>query len=178
MQQQQPPPQSNIMLTSLDKIPLKPSNNTNIDDMSDDPIVKDVLSEFEKELLLNEKQANNYNINYQQQSQQQQQPLQQQQQQQPQQQQQQQQHQQHQQYQQPQRTSNSKNLNNYIDNILITKTFIICIIVALIINPYIYNTIISKIPTNLSTLFDSYNYFIKLGLIFIAIYLFMFYKLV
>jgi hypothetical protein len=171
MQQQQPPPQSNIMLTSLDKIPLKPSNNTNIDDMSDDPIVKDVLSEFEKELLLNEKQANNYNINYQQQSQQQQQPLQQQQQ--PLQQQ-----QQHQQYQQPQRTSNSKNLNNYIDNILITKTFIICIIVALIINPYIYNTIISKIPTNLSTLFDSYNYFIKLGLIFIAIYLFMFYKLV
>jgi len=172
MQQQQPPPQSNIMLTSLDKIPLKPSNNTNIDDMSDDPIVKDVLSEFEKELLLNEKQANNYNINYQQQ---QQQPLQQQQQ--PQQQPLQQQHQQ-QQYQQPQRTSNSKNLNNYIDNILITKTFIICIIVALIINPYIYNTIISKIPTNLSTLFDSYNYFIKLGLIFIAIYLFMFYKLV
>jgi hypothetical protein len=178
MQQQQSPPQSNIMLTSLDKIPLKPSNNTNIDDMSDDPIVKDVLSEFEKELLLNEKQANNnYNINYQQQPQQPQQQYQQQQPQQPQ-----------QQYQQPQSyqqrpsnsnsNSNSKNLNNYIDNILITKTFIICIIVALIINPYIYNTIISKIPANLSTLFDSYNYFIKLGLIFITIYLFMFYKLV
>ena len=44
MQQQQPPPQqSNIMLTSLDKIPLKTSNINNTDDMSDDPIVKDVV---------------------------------------------------------------------------------------------------------------------------------------
>jgi hypothetical protein len=72
---------------------------------------------------------------------------------------------------------NSKSIKTYIDNILLTKTFIICIIVALVINPYIYNTIISKIPADLSTLFDSYNYLIKLGLIFITIYLFMFYKL-
>jgi hypothetical protein len=167
MQQQQPPQQSNIMLTSLDKIPQKPSNNISADDMSDDPIVKDVLSEFEKELLINEQQANNntnnYNINYQQQQQPppQQQP---------------------QQYQQPppqQRNMNTVKPNKlYIDNILLTKTFIICIIVALIINPYIYNTIISKIPENISTLLDSNNYLIKLGLIFIAIYLFMFYKLV
>ena len=61
MQQQQPPSQqSNNMLTSLDKIPQKPSNNS-IDDMSDDPIVKDVLSEFEKELLISEQQVNNTN---------------------------------------------------------------------------------------------------------------------
>ena len=55
MQQQQPPPQqSTIMLTSLDKIPQKQSNNVSVDDMSDDPLVKDVLSEFEKELNINE----------------------------------------------------------------------------------------------------------------------------
>jgi hypothetical protein len=168
MQQQQPPPQqSTIMLTSLDKIPQKPSNNISVDDMSDDPVVKDVLSEFEKELLINEQQANNnnYNINYQQQPQQQ---PQQQQQFQPQQQ---------QQFQQRPQMQNSKSIKTYIDNILLTKTFIICIIVALVINPYIYNTIISKIPADLSTIFDSYNYLIKLGLIFITIYLFMFYKL-
>jgi hypothetical protein len=158
------------MLTSLDKIPQKQSNNVSVDDMSDDPLVKDVLSEFEKELNINEQHQNNknYNINYQQH----QQPPQQQQlpppQQLP--------PQQQQQYQQ--RNQNSKTLSNYIDNILITKSFIICIIVALIINPYIYSTIISKIPADLSTLFDSYNYLIKLILIFITIYIFMFYKLV
>jgi hypothetical protein len=166
MQQQQPPAQqSTIMLTSLDKIPQKPSNNISVDDMSDDPVVKDVLSEFEKELLINEQQANNnnYNINYQQQPQQQPQ--------------QQQQFQPQQQFQQRPQMQNSKSIKTYIDNILLTKTFIICIIVALVINPYIYNTIISKIPADLSTMFDSYNYLIKLGLIFITIYLFMFYKL-
>ena len=130
MQQQQPPPQqSTIMLTSLDKIPQKQSNNVSVDDMSDDPLVKDVLSEFEKELNINEQHQNNknYNINYQQH----QQPPPQQQlpppQQLP--------PQQQQQYQL--RNQNSKTLSNYIDNILITKSFIICIIVALIINPYI-----------------------------------------
>lgn len=170
MQQQQPPQQSNIMLTSLDKIPLKPSNNT--DDMSDDPVVKDVLNEFEKELSLNE-QKSNYNINY---NQQQQIPQQQQQQQLPLPQQQIPLPQQQIQYQQ-QRLGIPQYKNNYIDNVLLTKTFIICIIIALIINPVIYNTIISKIPINLMSIFETYNYIIKLGLIFIIIYLFMFYKL-
>ena len=64
MQQQQPPPQqSTIMLTSLDKIPQKQSNNVSVDDMSDDPLVKDVLSEFEKELNINE-QHQIENINH------------------------------------------------------------------------------------------------------------------
>ena len=170
MQQQQLPQQSNIMLTSLDKIPLKSSNINTADDMSDDPIVKDVLNEFEKELSLNE-QKSNYNINYNQQQPQQQIPQQQIPQQQipqqqiptP-------------QYQQ-QRFSGSQNKNNYIDNVLLTKTFIICIIIALITNPVIYSTIISKIPINISIIFETYNYVIKLALIFITIYLFMFYKL-
>lgn len=172
MQQQQPPQQSNIMLTSLDKIPLKSSNINTADDMSDDPIVKDVLNEFEKELSLNE-QKSNYNINY---NQQQQMPQQPQMPQIPQQSQIPQQQIAPPQYQQ-QRFSGSQNKNNYIDNVLLTKTFIICIIIALITNPVIYSTIISKIPLNFSIIFETYNYVIKLALIFITIYLFMFYKL-
>jgi len=156
------------MITPIDKIPLKTSGANITDDMADDPIVKDVLNEFEKELSLNEQTIkNNYLINN---NQQQQQPLYHplQQQLQPQQQQQQ------QQQLQPQQSSTQI---NYIDNVLITKTFIICIVIAIVINPVIYNTILSKIPENLSGIFDNYNYIIKIILIFIALYALMFYKL-
>jgi len=137
----------NNMITSIDKIPLKTSGATITDDMVDDPIVKDVLNEFEKELSMNEQTIkNNYQINNNSQS--------------------------PQQYQQSQQQS-----KNYIDNVLITKTFIICIVVAIIINPYIYNTIISKIPDNISIILDSYNYIIKIILAFITLYALMFYKL-
>lgn len=157
----------NNMITSIDKIPLKTSGATITEDMVDDPIVKDVLNEFEKELSMNEQTIkNNYQINnnLQYQSQQPvqqplqpiQQPIQ-------------------QQY-QPLYQSQKQSVN-YIDNVLITKTFIICIVVAIIINPYIYNTIISKIPNNISILLDSYNYIIKIILAFITLYLLMFYKL-
>ena len=67
---------------------------------------------------------------------------------------------------------------NYIDNELITKTFIICIIMAIITNPYIYDTLISKIPENISNIFISYNYIIKLIILFIVIYGMMFYNLI
>ena len=158
----------NNMITSIDKIPLKTSGAIITDDMADDPIVKDVLNEFEKELSMNEQTIkNNYQINNNSQSQQQYQQSQQQQYQQSQ-----------QQYQQsPQQSQQSQQPINYIDNILITKTFIICIVVAIIINPYIYNTIISKIPDNISIILDSYNYIIKIILAFITLYALMFYKL-
>ena len=167
----------NNMITSIDKIPLKTSGAIITDDMADDPIVKDVLNEFEKELSMNEQTIkNNYQINNNSQSQQQYQQSQQSQQQQYQQSQQQQ--SQQQQYQQSQQQSQqSQQPINYIDNILITKTFIICIVVAIIINPYIYNTIISKIPDNISIILDSYNYIIKIILAFITLYALMFYKL-
>jgi hypothetical protein len=174
MQQQQPQPQSqNNMITPIDKIPLKTAGILSTDDMSDDPIVKDVLTEFEQELSLNNQQQmskNNYQINNNQQQQYQQQQYQQQQQ------------QQQQQYQQqpipqiPYQSSPVKQIN-YIDNILITKTFIICIIIAIVTNPYIYSTIISNIPDNFSAIIEPYNYFIKIIVIFIAIYAMMFYKL-
>ena len=162
MQNQSP----NNMITSIDKIPLKTSGSNITEDMTDDPIVKDVLNEFEKELSLNEQTIkNNYQINnnqYQQPQMQPQQPPQMQPQQQP-------------QMQQPQMQQQQQ--INYIDNILITKTFIICIIIAIIINPYIYNTIISKIPENISIILDNYNYIIKIILTFIILYALMFYKL-
>ena len=156
------------MITPIDKIPLKTSGANITDDMVDDPIVKDVLNEFEKELSLNEQTIkNNYLINnnqHQQQLQQQQQPLY---------------HplQQQLQPQQPQLQQQQSSKINYIDNELITKSFIICIVIAIIINPVIYNTILSKIPENISGILDNYNYIIKIILIFIALYALMFYKL-
>lgn len=163
------------MITPIDKIPLKTSGNNITDDMADDPIVKDVLNEFEKELSLNDQSMkNNYLINNnQQQQQQQQQP-------QPQQLQQSYQPQPLQQpYQHPlqQQLPQQPAQISYIDNILITKTFIICIVISIVINPVIYNTIISKIPENISVMLDNYNYIIKIILIFIALYVLMFYKL-
>ena len=155
----------NNMITSIDKIPLKTSGANITEDM-DDPIVKDVLNEFEKELSMNEQTIkNNYQINNNSQYQPQQpiqQPIQQ-----PMQ----------QQYQPSYQSQQQQQPINYIDNVLITKTFIICIVVAIIINPYIYNTIISKIPDNISIILDSYNYIIKIILAFITLYALMFYKL-
>ena len=167
-------PSNNIMITSIDNIPVKQNGDAAItDDMNDDPIVRDVLSEFEKELALTTK--NNYQINYDQQ----QQPQQQQQQQQPQQQQQFQQQQQSQQQPQPQQQPKiTKKQDFHIDNEIVVKVFIICIIVALVTNPFIYSTILSKVPENISLILDNYNYFIKLILIFIILYLLIFYKCV
>lgn len=152
----------NNMITSIDKIPLKPSvNNLNNDDLTD-PMVKDVLNEFEKELSLQEKQSK-YVINDQPPQQQplyQPPPLQ-------------------PQYQPPPVIKKQDTISkNYIDNELITKTFIICIIMAIITNPYIYDTLISKIPENISNIFISYNYIIKLIILFIVIYGMMFYNLI
>lgn len=160
------------MITPIEKVPLKTSGANITDDMADDPIVKDVLNEFEKELSINEQSSNknNYKINnnqpsyqehnqYQQQQQPQLQP------------------QQQAQLQQPQPRLQQQGQINYIDNILITKTFIICIIVAIVTNPYIYNTVISKIPENFSVILEAHNYIIKIILIFISLYALMFYKL-
>ena len=49
---------------------------------------------------------------------------------------------------------------------------------AIITNPYIYDTLISKIPENISNIFISYNYIIKLIILFIVIYGMMFYNLI
>lgn len=153
-------PSNNIMITSIDNIPVKQNGATITDDMNDDPMVRDVLSEFEKELALTST-SNNYEVNYDPPPQQlppQQLPP--------------------QETPQPQKPKSSKKQEFYIDNEIIVKVFIICIIVALVTNPYIYTTILSKVPENISLILDNYNYFIKLIIIFIILYLMIFYKLV
>jgi hypothetical protein len=172
MQQQQPPPKiQNNMITEIDKIPLK-TNETSVTDDMNDPLVKDVLNEFENELLLSNKpiinnnykinnddndiQRNNYQPELQSQSQLQPQPQ--------------------QQLNRNMKSSSKNEKIKYYDELLLNKSFIICIIIAIIINPYIFSTIINNLPENISSIFDSYNYFIKLGLIFLAIYLLMIYK--
>lgn len=151
MQQQQ-----NNMITSLDKIPMKsPANVSNNDDLSD-PIVKNVLDEFEQELLMQQKPKYNIHDTPQQQFQPQYRPS-----------------PQPQPQQQPQKITKC-----YIDNELITKAFIICIVMAIITNPYIYDTLITKMPDNISVILDSYNYIIKIILLFVAIYGMMFYNLI
>jgi hypothetical protein len=162
MQQQN----QNNMITSIDKIPLKSSSNgQNTDDLTD-PIVRDVLNEFEHELSLHEKQSK-YTINDNKIPEQQipSQPLQQQQ-------------YQPSQYTAPPQQKQQTQSINYINNELLTKTFIICIVIALITNPYIYETIINKIPSNISSLLDTYNYIIKIIILFISIYAMMFYNLI
>ena len=158
-------PSNNIMITSIDKIPLKQNGGGAVtDDMTDDPIVRDVLSEFEKELAMTT--GNNYQINYDQQqpppqqeqqlpSQPLQQPL---------------------SLPQPPQPKIAKKQDFHIDNEIVVKVFIICIIVAFVTNPYIYSTILSKVPENISLLLDNYNYFIKLIIIFVVLYLLIFYK--
>jgi len=161
MEQSQPQQQSqNHMITPIEKIPLKTVGNAN-DEINDDPMIRDVLNEFEKELAINETH-NKYKINDQIPVQQIQQPIQQ-----PVQ----------QPIQQVQPVVKVKKTKCYIDNELIVKSVIICIIVAIIINPYIYSTILSKIPENFSLILDANNYFVKLLLIFIAIYALFFYNL-
>ena len=162
MQQPQSPQQSqsqNNMITPIDKIPLKTTGGSP-DDSTDDPMIRDVLNEFEQELAINESQSSRYKINEQKPVYQPQPP---------------QQSPQPQQLQQP--VVKAQKNNSYIDNELVVKSFIICIVIAIIINPYIFSTILSKVPENISVMLNSYDYFIKLSLIFVAIYVLFFYNL-
>jgi hypothetical protein len=61
MEQSQPQQSQNHMITPIEKIPLKTSGNAN-DEMNDDPMIRDVLNEFEKELAITET-TNKYKIN-------------------------------------------------------------------------------------------------------------------
>uniref|UniRef100_A0A6C0CE58 Transmembrane protein n=1 Tax=viral metagenome TaxID=1070528 RepID=A0A6C0CE58_9ZZZZ len=165
MQQPQSPQQSqsqNNMITPIDKIPLKTTGGSP-DDSTDDPMIRDVLNEFEQELAINESQSSRYKINEQKPVYQPQQPQPSQQPSQP------------QQLQQP--VVKAQKNKSYIDNELVVKSFIICIVIAIIINPYIFSTILSKVPENISVMLNSYDYFIKLSLIFVAIYVLFFYNL-
>ena len=141
------------LMTSLENIPLKTSS-TSINDDSDDPIVKDILNEFHQEI-------NNQTPPP---------PI-----------------------QPPPPTNNEYIINNpimrkphpppppksssYYDEDLLRKSGIIIIIIAFFFSP-LYISIVDKIPPPFSSLLTSYEFYIKLFLIFVVIYLLMIKKLI
>ena len=141
------------MMTSLENIPLKTSSTPTNDD-SDDPMVKDILNEFNQEVNnqpppqqqhhspppTNEYVINNPN-NCQIRPRQSQPP--------------------------PQKTTTLYNED------FLRKSAIIIIIVAFFFYPFIYNSIIEKLPIQLSNLLTTYDFYFKLFLVFIVIYIFM-----
>lgn len=148
------------MTTPINLIPLKTNmGDKNEKDDSDDPLVQDVLKEFEKEISIN-KQAPNINLQQQQQQmmlqqQQQQMMLQQQQQQLP----------------IKQQTASCCILNNEF----IKKSVIIIIIIYIIINSGVIISLYTILPTSINNYLFTYDTYIKLILIFVSIYSLYFY---
>jgi len=144
------------MMTSLDNIPLKTSSTPTNDD-SDDPLVKDILNEFNQEV--NNQPPPPYHP--------QQCPI----------------------------NNNDYVINNPINcqrrpppppppqyslynEDFLRKSAIIIIVVALFFSPIIYNSIIEKLPSQLSSILNSYDFYFKLFLVFIIIYILMIKKLI
>ncbi len=149
------------MTTSIENIPMKTSktNMNDIDD-SEDPMVKDILQEFQQELKENQKSSlpqqpslnqNNYEINYNPPPQLPPQP--------------------------PQQTQTKpKNKNDifskYYNQEVFIKTAIIITIIAFVFSPTIFNTILDKIPSTFSVLLNQYDFYIKLIIAFVFVYLY------
>jgi hypothetical protein len=136
------------MTTSIDSIPMKTNNSETTSDDSDDPIVKDILNEFQHELenQFKEPKEPKYIINNQPP-----QPI----------------------IQPPKKPIKP----SYYNEEFIRKTAIIIIIIALVFSPIMFSSIIEKLPPNISIFLDNYNFYIKLILSFIIIYGFYYYNL-
>lgn len=142
------------MMTSLENIPLKTSSTPNNDD-SDDPIVKDILNEFNQEInnqpqpqpsiINHQQQPNDYIINNPNSCQ----------------------------IKPRQSHPPPQKLSSLYNEDFLRKSAIIIIIVAFFFTPLIYNSIIEKLPQQFSTLLTTYDLYFKLLLVFIVIYLFM-----
>lgn len=146
------------MMTSLDNIPLKTSSTIQPNDDSEDPVVKDILNEFNQEInnqssstqypsppsqtIFTTPPKDEYVINNCQRN-----PI-------------------------PQLQSQKKIKSLYNEDFL-RKTFIIIIVIALIFSPIIYNSIIDKLPNPFASIFNTYEFYIKLFFVFIVIYLLM-----
>ena len=144
-------------MTSLENIPLKTSS-TSVNDDSNDPIVKDILNELNNQL---DNQSITQPV-----PQSVPQPV-------------------------PQPVPNqyvinnsmnyqkpNKNKNSYYNEEYFKKSLIIIVIIAFFFIPIIFNSIIDKLPEPLLSIFNSYDIYIKLILVFISIYLMMFYKMI
>jgi len=147
------------MTTSLDNIPLKTNKNNEMnDDDKDDPIVKDILNEFQQELEINTRTQpkEDYQINY---------PK-------P--------HDSNNDIYDPPRKINSKNRYNnqsYYNQDYIKKTGIIIIIITIIFSPFFLTLIVEKLPNSFYELFEKFDLYIRLLLCFIFIYILYFYKI-
>jgi len=140
------------MTTNIDNIPLKTNKNDIQEDDSDDPMVKDILNEFEKELKVNNPAAPvkpDYVINY---SQPPQQAC-------------------------PIPMKKAKATSGYYNEEFLRKTAIIIIIIALIFSPVIFATVVERLPASFTEMFDNYNYYVKLMISFVAVYLLFYYNL-
>jgi hypothetical protein len=141
------------MMTSLENIPLKTSS-TPINDDSDDPLVKDILNEFNQEINNQPPppppppQANNdYVINNPPSCPRR--PL-------------------------PQKQTNSSLYNEDF----LRKCAIILIVVGFIFSPFIYNSFVEKLPIQISSILITYDFYFKLLLTYVIIYILMIKKLI
>ena len=151
------------MTTNIENIPLKTNRNDLNNDDSDDPVVKDILNEFEQELKINSNQSqeqqspmkpsNDYVVNYQQPVQASPQAC-----------------------AMPSRKAKG-NTNSYYNEEFLRKTAIIVVIIAFIFSPIIFSTVLDKIPETFKDTIDTNSYYIKLLLSFATIYLLYHYKL-
>lgn len=145
------------MTTSLDNIPLKTSKNNEINnDDKDDPMVKDILNEFQQELEINTRQPpkDEYQVKYTpQQDINANNDL----------------------YDPPRKFKNSnKNTNDndaYYNQEYVKKTAIIIIVIIVVFSPFFLNIIIEKLPISFAELFEKFDLYIKLLLSFFLIYI-------
>jgi hypothetical protein len=148
------------MTTSLDNIPLKTAKNTdiNIDD-KDDPMVKDILNEFQQELEINTRSStpplDNYQVNYS--------PPQ----------------KPDDFYDPPKKLSNKHSQKNqsYYNQDYIKKTGIIIAIIAIVFSPFVFTAIIEKVPLSFAEPMEKFDFYIKLIASFVIIYVMYFYNL-
>lgn len=152
------------MTTSLDDIPLKTMKNqdNNFMDDSDDPMVKDILHEFQQELEINNKQQQPqkpiiqssisteepaayppYKINY-----------------------------------NPINERKIKKEESYYNEEYIKKSVIIVIITFSIFSPIFFNVVIQKLPDVFRTMIETYELYVKLGVLLIVIYFLFYYKII
>lgn len=156
------------MTTKIDDIPLKTIKNNDINDDTNDPVVKDILNEFEQELEINinkeHMKPNEYKVNYEPPIENNIQQI------------------QTQNYNIPKKINNNikkqNNINSYINQDYINKSIIIIIIVGLIFSPIIFSTIVSKLPISIIPIVENYDFYIKLLLLFIIIYILYFYNFI
>lgn len=142
------------MTTSLDNIPLK-ANDINIDD-KDDPMVKDILNEFQQELEINTRTpsppADNYQVNYIPP----QKPI---------------------DYNNIQKNIPLRKSQSFYNEDYIKKTAIIILVVSLIFSPTVFNIFMENIPIYIASNIEKFNYYFKLLISFLMIYIMFYYKL-